>query len=115
MNRDSLLHKLTDIDVTPCMIKRIKSFLADRRARVLREETAPKEVKVREGLPQGGVLSPLLWLCYSKDLAPVLRRHDIQVDMYTNDLVVYACDSCIPAAQAKLQAAMDEVDEWATT
>ena len=70
---------------------------------------------MREGLPQGGVLSPLLWLCYSNDLASALRRHEVQVGMYADDLIVHASDSCIPAAQVKVQAAMSEVDEWATT
>ena len=97
------------------MIKWVKSFLADRRARVLWDETASMEVKMREGLPQGGVLSPLLWLCYSNDLAYVLRRHEVQVGMYADDLVIYASDCNVRTAQAKVQAAMDEVDEWATT
>ena len=34
--------------------------------------------------------------------------------MYADDLSRYASDSCIPATQAQVQAAMDEVDEWAT-
>ena len=69
VNRCSLLQKMMDMDIPPCMLKWVKNFLADRRARVLWDETASTEVKMREGLPQGGVLSPLLWLCYSNDLA----------------------------------------------
>ena len=115
VHRPSLLYKMMDLDVPPCMIRWIKSLLADRRARVLWEETASNEMKVREGLPQGGVLSPLLWLCYSNDLAYVLRRHEVQIGMYADDLIIYASDRCIPNAQAKVQAAMDEIDEWADT
>ena len=113
VNKTSLLYKMTDMDVPPCMMRWIRNFLADRRARVAWDETASAEVKMREGLPQGGVISPLLWLCYINDLAPVLRRHDVQIGMYADDLIIYASDSSVPTAQAKVQAAMDEVEEWA--
>ena len=113
VNKSSLLYKMTDMNVPPCMMRWKKSFLADRRAKVLWDETASTEVMMREGLPQGGVLSPLLWLCYINDLAPVLRCHEVQIGMYADDLIIYASDRSVPTAQAKVQAAMDEVDEWA--
>ena len=68
---------------------------------------------MREGLPQCGVLSPFLWLCYSNDLAPMLRRHAVQVGMYADDIVIYASDRNPHAAAARVQNTLDEIDDWA--
>ena len=35
--------------------------------------------------------------------------------MYADDLIIYASDCNVRTAQAKVQAAVDEVDEWAST
>ncbi|KAF0296796.1 RNA-directed DNA polymerase from mobile element jockey [Amphibalanus amphitrite] len=37
----------------------------------------------------------------------------LPIGMYADDLIIYASDSSVPTAQAKVQAAMDEVEEWA--
>ena len=113
VHRASLLYKMVDMDVPPCMLRWISSYLADRRARVLWQGTPSEEVMMREGLPQGGVLSPFLWLCYSNDLAPLLRRHAVQVGMHADDIVIYASDRNPHDAAARVQNAMDEIDDWA--
>ena len=115
VHKDSLLYKMTEMGIPPCMIKWIKGYLADRRARVIWDGTHSNETKMREGLPQGGVLSPILWLCYSNDLAPILRQHEVDVGMYADDVVIYASDRDVSAAQGKVQRAVSELDKWAHT
>ena len=70
---------------------------------------------MREGLPQGGVLSPILWLCYSNDIAPTLRQHEVEVGMYAEDVVIYASDRDVTAAQGRVLGAVSELDKWAKT
>ena len=115
VHKDSLLLKMYDLNIPPCMIKWTRSFLADRRARVRWNDTLSSEVKMSEGLPQGAVCSPMLWLCYANDLAPVLRRHGVNVGMYADDLDISYSHRDVDTATSKVQAALDELDEWADT
>ena len=101
--------------VPPCMLRWFRHFLADRRARVKWENQLSREVCLREGLPQGAVTSPLLWLCYMNDLAPMLRRHGVEVAMYADDLVMYSRDRDVDSATSRVQAGLDELEEWAET
>ena len=45
----------------------------------------------------------------------MLRRHGVQFGMYADDLILFASDKSVDAATLKVQAAMDEVQEWADT
>ena len=115
VHKDSLLLKMTDLNIPPCMIRWVRSFLADRRARVRWNDTFSREVKMSEGLPQGAVCSPMLWLCYANDLAPVLKRQGVDIGMYADDLDISHSHRDIDTATAKVQAALDELEEWADT
>ena len=70
---------------------------------------------MREGLPQGATSSPMLWLCYANDLAPMLRRHNVSIGLYADDLVIFASDHNVDSATLRVQAALDELHEWADT
>ena len=50
------------------MFKWIKSFLQDRSANVLLDGRKSVSVKIREGVPQGDVISPVLFLTYINDI-----------------------------------------------
>ena len=115
VHRDSLLLKMLDMGVPPCYVKWFKHFLADRRGRVKWEDTLSNEFIIREGLPQGTVTSPTLWLCYINDLCPMLKRHGVEVALYADDLVIYTSHRNPGEAAIKVQAALDELDEWADT
>ena len=65
--------------------------------------------------PQGSVCAPLLWLCYINDLAPMLRRHNVEVGLYADDLDISATDRDVREARRRVQAALDELHEWAET
>ena len=62
--KSALYKKLEDLQVPVCMIRWIRGFLTDRRARVRFSDTMSRERVFREGLAQGSVLAPVLWLCY---------------------------------------------------
>lgn len=74
VHKDSPLLKMTDLKIPMRMLEWNRSLLLDRRAHVRWNETTFKEVLKKEGLPQGFGCSPMYWLCYMNDLAPVLRR-----------------------------------------
>lgn len=69
----------------------IKVYLHNRRARIQIDGLKSKKVLLRHGVPQGGVLSPTLFLVYINDLIAKLP-HGIKVAMYADDLVMWCTE-----------------------
>jgi len=68
------------------MLQWIKSYLNNRRARVTLNQATSRKFLLRHGVPQGGVLSPTLFLVLVNDLVSELLR-GVQAALYADDLV----------------------------
>src|SRR5699024_2134815 len=78
--KDGLIHKL--YKVVPCkrIVRLIESMLTNRRFRVFIGEKSSKFKTLNNGLPQGAVLSPLLFNVYTSDLPETLSRKFVYAD-----------------------------------
>ncbi|VDH93496.1 Hypothetical predicted protein [Mytilus galloprovincialis] len=56
------------------MYKLTKSYLYNRRARVLVDGQCGEKVIFKQGVPQGGVLPPTLCILFMNDLVPELPK-----------------------------------------
>jgi len=72
--KDGLLFKLLQIGVTVKLHKWIKGYLFHRTAKVKLDNTRSQQVKVRDGVPQGRVMSLTLFLVYINGLVFNLPR-----------------------------------------
>jgi len=70
--RQRLLQVMLDIGVPTCFVRWISKFLSDRRAFTTVGNTRSRIRVMREGLPQGSVLAPILFLFHINDLASTL-------------------------------------------
>ena len=66
---------------------------------------------LREGVPQGGVLSPTLFLIYINDIMKDMHPK-IQGAMYADDLVLWRAEESIYVAKNRIQQALDVLCEW---
>ena len=64
-----LLWKINSSDLNPNLKRWLIAYLRDRRVRVLYQGVASKCRKVKMGVPQGSVLSPLLFNFFVRDIA----------------------------------------------
>ena len=107
-----LIHKLLRAGIPECCVRWIRQFLSDRRARVRLQGANSKQRIFRAGVPQGAVLSPLLFLIYINDITDAFPQ-DVQVSLYADDVALWAGGTTITEASHKVQAALQSLEEWA--
>ena len=106
-----LLLKLKAYGLSDDFLAWIKSFLSNRKQRVILAESKSEWADVVSGVPQGSVLGPLLFVVYINDLP----------DSLMNSVKMYADDSKILAIvrdwhdKVNLQKDLDHVCEWTNT
>jgi hypothetical protein len=74
---EKLLSRMGDLGISNKMYNLVKSFLADRRLIVRVGSKTSREHKLENGVPQGSVLSPLLFLIMLSGLQHVVRHTKI--------------------------------------
>lgn len=109
-----LLHKMVDLGTPRCITKWCKAFLNDRSANVTINGTPGKHRHMKAGVPQGSVISPLLFLLFINDIADGLPD-GVQASLFADDLAIWTQDSTRdmePAVQ-RMKAALKHLSKWA--
>ena len=110
---NGLLLKLSDkAGVDGCAWKWIRSFLTNRSFSIVGQGHTSSPFNTSAGVPQGCVLSPLLFLIYINDLPQILRQTRTQCLLYADDIALYPL-SAGPTGHRHLQWALDIVGKWA--
>ena len=97
VNSDILLDTLAKIGCSPQIIKFIKFLTHDRY--VYTNVEGYEKLKAHKGVPQGGVLSPLLYIiyvsCITKDIP-----ENVTVSQFADDICIYS--KIVPLKQCKM-------------
>ena len=89
---DGLRKMLHDSNIPVKIIRWISSFLRNRRGKVKVNNCISKEVFLLAGVPQGSILSPLLYIFYIKDM-PSTISEEIISSFYADDTAYAASDN----------------------
>ena len=109
--RERLLLKLSKLGAPQQMIRWISAFLTTRTAEVNINNTLSKPVRMKQVLPQGSVLSPLLFLLYINDIGTDVPK-EVEHLLFADDASLAATVNDINAANDKLQVAVSAVQQW---
>ena len=109
--RQRLLQTLQDQGVPNQFVLFLSNFLQNRQAKVRFNGALSKSRKMSQGLPQGSVLAPILFLFYINNLASLLPA-DLTISMYADDVSILSSDKNRAIAQSKAQEAVDIVVSW---
>ena len=94
------------------MIKWLRSFLENRQARVKFNGAESKNRTMRQGLPQGSILSPVLFLFYINSLADSLPKKNLNA-LFADDVSILSTNSDKDTAARNVQDSVDHVVQWA--
>ena len=109
--RERLLLTMVDKGVPMPFVRWLSSFLQNRQARVRFNGTTSGCRPMRQGLPQGSVLAPLLFLFYINTLAEILPTNNLNC-MFADDVAVVATARDRNEATANAQSGVDVVSTW---
>ena len=109
--KDGLRLKLHKSGVTGRMYQWISQYLNNRKARVHVNGSYNRKKTLREGVPQGGVLSPTLFLVFINDIVAELPRK-VQGAIYADDLAIWCSEEYLSTAQYRLQEGLKVLESW---
>ena len=78
-----------DFGVTDKALCWLKSFLTDRKQRVIIDNQQSRDFDLSSGVPQGSCLGPILFIVYSSRLFHVIKKHLPDVQGYADDTQLY--------------------------
>ena len=93
------------------MYKWLSDFLFNRTARVKLDGTISRQVKLREGVPQGGVISPTLFLVYMNGITTTVPRQ-VSNTLHADDFAVWCAEEHTTTAVLRIQNTKNEVCSW---
>ena len=94
------------------MILWIGQFLQNRTARVRLGRDLSQKKTLKDGLPQGGVLSPTLFTVFVNDLFEIIPRR-MKATMYADDLALFCTEERLETAGFRMRDALGALQEYA--
>ncbi|BFY98463.1 hypothetical protein BsWGS_01503 [Bradybaena similaris] len=111
--KKGLLLKLLNNKVEGKMFLWIRDFISYRTARVKIDGKLSNKIDTRQGVPQGGVISPSLFLIYINDIIKELPSHTPSA-LHADDLAIWHASENTSTANLRIQEALDNIAKWAT-
>jgi hypothetical protein len=104
-----LLYKLSKLQFLTSCIKRIGSFLSQRKFRVSVEGEMSMPRSMQSGVPQGSVLSPTFYNLYINDTS---QTPGVNLALFADDTCLYATDRKEGYVLRKFQRGLDSMAAW---
>lgn len=107
-----LLQKLRGMSASPSTVKWFRSYLTGRTQCVRIGSTVSSSIPITHGVPQGAILSPLMFCIYMNDLS--LAPQSCRMESYVDDSKVFMSFSIKDADMTKkhLDDDLRHVAEW---
>ena len=105
-----LLAKLKAYGLRDTALKLLRSFLHERKQRVICNNSCSNWTPIRCGVPQGSLLSPLLFNIFMNDMNEAVN--DSSLRLYADDTTQYMADKNPTVLQFSLNQDMERLSSW---
>ena len=109
-SHQAILFKLASHGVSGRLLRWVSSFLTDRSFSVSVSSASSQSYPIISGVPQGAIISPLLFNILLSDLPSF---PGVTTSIYADDITMFVTADSASSAQALLQAAVDNFALWA--
>ena len=109
--KQGLTLQLVQAGVSHNMLEWIRQYLSQRTGRVNLQGKLSRQAIFKDGVPQGGVLSPTLFLVFLNSIQDILNRH-VKAAIYADDLALICSEDSVGTAQVRLQECLTQLEEW---
>ena len=106
-----LLNKLGKLDMSEEALKFIKSYLTGRKQKTKFSKITSSEETVMSGVPQGSILGPLLFLCFTNDL-PNCFTENQKLLSYADDTQILVDANSIQELKMKIENVINIAQSW---
>ena len=101
-----LVKKLHDMNLDINSVAWLNSYLSNRQQRVLANNTISDSLPITQGIPQGSIIGPLLYIIYANDI-----KHS-QVAFYADDTVIYSKCKSLKKARRLMRLDLKSLECW---
>ena len=105
--------KLKNINISHKMLHWIKNYLKNRQALVKTNGIRSKTENLQNGVPQGGVLSPTLFLIFINDIQKQISKK-VYPSLHADDLALLCTEEELGTAKIRLQTTRNGISKWAS-
>ncbi|GBN92198.1 putative RNA-directed DNA polymerase from transposon BS [Araneus ventricosus] len=108
---DGLIFKCLQLGITGNITKILHNFLQNRTLQVRWRNSLSGTKPVQKGLPQGSVVSPILFVCFLADFSETLDV-GVEYSIFADDIFIFCAHTSLDHISKKLQNTMENVYKW---
>ena len=105
-----ILHKLSKLGMGESCLKWIESYLKDRKQKTKFKSYLSSEETVKSGIPQGSIIGPLLFICFTNDLADEFT--DCKMVSYADDTQLIVNAESMSQLKLKIEKVIKTAQKW---
>ena len=112
IDHELLLKKLSIYGATPSFFAWFKSYLSDRKQFILLGKTMPEQLMVKQGVPQGSIVGPVLFLLFVNDMPLHVKKSTM--DIYADTTLSSSSNwKTVQSLNQTLSLDLCKVERWA--
>ena len=105
-----LINKLKSLNIDTNTLLWLQDYLTERSQKVLANNKLSGSLKIKQGVPQGSIMGPLLYIIYANDITRVIKK--CHVALYADDTVLYSSCKKLRTARQQMQADLNALQRW---
>ena len=108
--RKGIIYKMYEAGLRGKILKWVEAFFSRRTVQVRVDGILSNSKEVLQGIPQGSVISPLLFTFMLNDLE--FLNNKVNISFYADDICIWFSSRNLKFATNKIQLALEEIEQW---